>query len=170
MSWLSRMVNVARGRRLNQDLDDEFHFHMSERADELMREGVPAKEAHARARRLFGNAGLFREESRDARVWTRLASLVRDVRFALRLYRRSPTITVASLVSLSLAIGTCTAAYSLVDALVLRPLPVNDPNSLIYVGLREVGSTQDGLSFNYPLFAEMRTASRGRVALFALSD
>jgi predicted permease len=100
----------------------------------------------------------------------RLESIVRDIAFGLRVCRGSKAVTAAAVVSLSLAIGACTAAFSLIDALLLRPLPVDDPSSLIYVAVRAPGETRDGLSFNYPLFREMRDAGRPYVRLFAMSD
>ena len=100
----------------------------------------------------------------------RLESVFRDISFATRLWRRNKLVTGAALVSLSLAVGACTAAFSLIDALILRTLPVDDPRSLIYVALRTPAETGDGLSFNYPLFREMRGASSAQVRLFALSD
>ena len=100
----------------------------------------------------------------------RLESIGRDLRFSLRLCRRHKTVTAAAVVSLSLAIGACTAAFSLIDALILRPLPVDDPESLTYLALRAPGATRDGLSFNYPLFVSLRDAGRSHVRLFAMSD
>lgn len=99
-----------------------------------------------------------------------LDSLLRDIAFGSRLCRRHKTITVSVVASLSLAIGACTAAFSLIDALILRPLPVEHPESLIYVGLRAPGDNRDGLSFNYPLFVELRDTARPTVRLFAMSD
>jgi hypothetical protein len=100
----------------------------------------------------------------------RLESVFRDISCATRLWRRHKLVTGAALVSLSLAVGACTAAFSLIDALILRTLPVDDPRSLIYVALRTPAETGDGLSFNYPLFRELRGASSAQVRLFALSD
>lgn len=100
----------------------------------------------------------------------RFESIRRDVEFGLRLCRRNKIVTAAAIVSLSLAIGACTAAYSLIDALILRPLPVDDPHSLIVVAQRAPGESRDALSFNYPLFAGMRDAGRPYVRLFAVSD
>ena len=79
-------------------------------------------------------------------------------------------VTAAALVSLSLAIGACTAAFSLIDALILRTLPVDDPRSLVYLALRTPAEPRDGLSFNYPLFRELRAAGSRQVRLFAVSD
>ena len=77
----------------------------------------------------------MRESSRDIKLLPRLESILRDVGFGLRLCLRNKIVTAAAVVSLSLAIGACTAAFSLIDALILRPLPVNDPQSLIYIAL-----------------------------------
>ena len=97
-------------------------------------------------------------------------SVLRDARFGVRLCGRHKIVTAAAIVSLSLTIGASTAAFSLIDALILRPLPVDDPGSLIYVGQRAPGESRDGLSFNYPLFDAMREAGRPYVRLFAMSD
>ena len=170
MSWLSRFVSVIRSDRLNRDLDDEMRFHLEERTEEYTRAGLSIEEASARARREFGSPPLMRDESRDIKLLPRIESIFRDVSFALRMWRRNKLATGAALVSLSLAIGACTAAFSLIDALILRTLPVDDPQTLIYVALRSPAEARDGLSFNYPLFREMRAASSGQVRLFAVSD
>jgi len=161
---------VIRSGRLNRDLDDEIRFHLEARTEEYMREGLSTEEAGARARRQFGNPTLVRDESRDLKLFPRLESILRDVSFAVRLWRRNRLVTGAALVSLSLAIGACTAAFSLIDALILRTLPVDEPRSLVYVALRTPAEPHDGLSFNYPLFREMRAATSRHLRLFALSD
>jgi predicted permease len=170
MSWLSRLVNVIRRDRVDRDLEEEMRFHLAARTDDLVGDGMPAEDARAHARRQFGNALLIRESSRDIKLLPRLESILRDVGFGLRLCLRNKTVTAAAVVSLSLAIGACTAAFSLIDALILRPLPVIDPQTLIYIALRVPGENRDGLSFNYPLFVELRNASRAQVRLFAMSD
>ena len=161
---------MIRSGRLNRDLDDEIRFHLEARTEEYMREGLSTEEAGARARRQFGNPTLVRDESRDLKLFPRLESILRDVSFAVRLWRRNRLVTGAALVSLSLAIGACTAAFSLIDALILRTLPVDEPRSLVYVALRTPAEPHDGLSFNYPLFREMRAATSRHLRLFALSD
>ena len=170
MSWFSRLVRVIRSDRLNRDLDDEMRFHLDERIEEYTSAGLSIEDASARARRQFGNPALLRDASRDIKLLPRLESILRDVSFAARLWRRNKLVTAAALVSLSLAVGACTAAFSLIDALILRTLPVDDPRSLIYVALRVPAEDRDGLAFNYPLFREMRAASSRQVRLFALSD
>ena len=170
MSWFSRLLSVMRSGRVNRDLDDEIRFHLEARIEEYTRAGLSIEEASARARRQFGDPALVREASRDIKLMPRLESILRDGAFAMRLWRRNKLVTGAALVSLSLAIGSCTAAFSLVDALILRTLPVEDPQSLIYVALRAPADARDALSFNYPLFREMRAAGRPHLRLFAVSD
>jgi predicted permease len=170
MSWLSRLVRVIRSNRLNRDLDDEMQFHLEALTEEYIKEGLSLDEARARARRQFGSPALLRDTSRDIKLLPRLESILRDVSFATRLWRRNKLVTAAAVLSLSLAIGACAAAFSLIDALILRVLPVDDPQSLIYVALRAPAEDRDGLSFNYPLFREMRAASSRQVRLFALGD
>ena len=170
MSWLSRFVSVIRSDRLNRDLDDEMRFHLDARTEEYAKAGLSIEEARAQARRQFGSPALLRDASRDIKLLPRLESILRDVSFATRLWRRNKLVTGAALVSLSLAVGACTAAFSLIDALILRMLPVDDPQALIYVALRVPTEDRDGLAFNYPLFREMRVASSRQVRLFALSD
>ena len=170
MSWLSRMVNVIRHNRVDDDLEEEIRFHLAARTEDLISEGVPAGEAGDRAHRQFGNTLLRRESSRDVKLLPRLESMLRDIGFGIRILRRNKTVTAAAVVSLSLAIGACTAAFSLIDALILRPLPVVDPSSLSYVALRAPGDVRDNMSFNYPLFVRMRDAGHSQIRLFALSD
>jgi hypothetical protein len=169
MSWLSRVLNVGRGRRVNAQLDDEFRFHIASRAEELMRQGMTADKAQEQAKRLFGNALVLRDSSRDIKMSARLESIVRDVRFGLRLFRKYPSVAAAAILSLSLTIGACTGAFSLINALILRPLPVADPQSLVYAVYRPPGDAEDSASFNYPLFERMRAASGAQIQLFDMS-
>jgi predicted permease len=170
VSWFSRVVNIVRRNGVNRDLDEEIQFHLDARTDELVRGGMSADEARREAQRLFGNRLKVRDTSGDIKLSARLESILLDVNFALRLWRRNKTATAAALISLSLAVGACAAAFSLVDALILRSLPVSDPASLVYIAQRAPGDREDGLSFNYPLFNSMRNATRAQVRLFAMSD
>jgi predicted permease len=170
MSWVSRVLNVVRRTRVDRELDEEIRFHLEARAAELSSAGLSAAEARERARRRFGSPLRVRESSQDVKLVPWLESILRDVGFSLRLCRRDKLATAAAFVSLSLAIGACAAAFSLIDALILRPLPVADPQSLVYLAARAPADGRDGLSFNYPLFGRMRDAGRPSVHLFALSD
>ena len=168
MSWLSRVVNVFRQERVTDELDEELQFHVESRARDLIADGLAPDEAYREARRRLGNAGVIRERSREVKLVAGLDALMRDMRFAIRMLRRDLVVSLAAIASLALAIGGCTAAFALVDALILRPLPVRDPATLVSVGVLE-GGDRDRTSFNYPLFTRLVEAARGRVELAAFS-
>jgi predicted permease len=171
MSWLSRLANVFRSERLNRDLEDEIRFHLDTRAAEFRRRGMAPAEAAREAQRRLGNEWLVRETSRDVKLLPWLDSVVRDVRYGSRILCKSPLITATAILSLALAIGACTAAFSLIDALILRPLPVRDPEGLVYLTYpSDRPGVREGDSFNYPLFEHLRDASRERVELFGVSS
>ena len=170
MSWWSRTVNVLRAKRLDRDLDEELQFHVEARAREFMADGMAEPEARARARRRFGSALRLREQSRDVKLWPWLESVVRDTRFAIRALRKHSVVTLAALVSLALAVGACLAAFSVIDALILRPLAIHDPDRLVHLTFRnDDPGRPDVETFNDPLFKRLRDAGRGTVDLFAMS-
>jgi predicted permease len=177
MSWLSRIANAFRSSRVDRILDDEMTFHIESRIADLVEGGMTRGDAEAMARRQFGNRLLLRDQSRDAKLLPWLDSLVRDVRLGARMLRKNQTVTAAAIVSLSLALGACAAAFSLVDALILRPLPVHRPEQLIYLTFPNVNpdlpasvnpELPDDDVFSDPAFVRLRDAGRGLVDLFAI--
>src|SRR5246127_1662032 len=122
MSWLTRIVNVLRADRLNPEIDEELQSHLAE-ATEQGRD--PAE-----ARRAFGSPLRLREESRDVRLIAWLDSLRADTVFGWRQLKKKKVTSAAAILSLALAIGSCTSAFRLIDALLLRPLPVKNPDRL----------------------------------------
>jgi putative ABC transport system permease protein len=163
MSFLSRLINVFRSDCVDDDLQDELRFHLDSRIDDLVAGGLSRTEAEREAARRFGHVLRVRESSRDVKLLPWLESLVQDARFGMRLLRRDGSVTAAAVLSLGLAIGACTAAFSLVDALILRHLPVPEPERLIYLASR----TRE--SFTYPLYQRLRTAAADRADLFLMS-
>src|SRR5215471_15598896 len=170
MSWFSRLVNVFRSDRVNHDLEDEIRFHLDTRTEEFRRRGMTPEEAAQEARRRLGNEWVARENSRDVKLLPWIDSVVRDARYGSRMLCKSPVVTAAAILSLALAIGACTAAYSMIDALILRPLPVRDPEGLVYLTCpADRPGAPEGDNFNYPLFERLRDASREKVELFGVS-
>jgi predicted permease len=170
VSWWSRLANVFRTDRVNRDLDEELRLHVEERTHDLIADGMSRDEAQREASRRLGNALRLRDASRDARVLVWLDSLVRDGRLGLRLLRKHAVVTAAVVLSLALALGACLAAFALIDALILRPLPVRDPGRLVYLSYRnDTPGQPDTETFNDPLFVRLREAGRGTVDLFAVS-
>jgi predicted permease len=170
MSWLSRLSNVFRGNRLDRDLDDELQFHIQARVEDLIRRGLTPEDAAQQAQRHFGNQLLLRERSRDVKLFSWLESIFHDVRFGLRMLRKDRAVTAAAVVSLSLAIGACTAAFSLIDAVILRKLPVREPDKLISFTYPEpFGRPMQSDFFRYPLFEQFRQAAGRQVDLFGIT-
>lgn len=170
MSWWSRLTNVFTAGRLERELDEELQFHRDERIRELMAGGLSREAATSAVARRFGNPLLLREQSRDVKLFPWLDSLIRDVRQGVRALIKHCAVTGASVLSLALALGACVAAFSLVDALILRPLPVRQPERLVYLAFpTDNPERPEGDTFNDPLFVRVRDASREHAALFAMS-
>jgi predicted permease len=167
MSWISRAANAFRGSRLDRELDDELRFHYESRVEELIREGRTLREAEREARRRLGNSLAYREAGRDIRLSPRLEALWKDARFGVRMLLKDSVVSAAALISLAVAIGACVAAFALIDAAILRPLPVRDPQSLVYLTY-EIGNPSPAVSFSYPMLQRLRAAG-APVDLYAVS-
>ena len=169
MSVFSRVTNAFRSACVNRHLDDEMAFHIECRVAELVAGGMSPQAAESLARRQFGNRLRLREESRDVKLLPWLDSLMRDLRLGMRVAIKNRLVTAAAIASLSLALGACMAAFSLVDALILRPLPVHEPERLIHLtypsGNPEAAEND---TFSAPAFERLRDASREQVDLFAM--
>ncbi|MCU1236584.1 MAG: hypothetical protein JWP63_4551 [Candidatus Solibacter sp.] len=163
MSILSRITNVFR-RDVSRDIDEEFEGHI---ADAIEHGRDPAE-----ARRAFGSPLQLREQSRDLRLLPWLDSLRADAVFGMRQLLKRKVTSLAAILSLGLAIGACTAAFRLIDALLLRPLPVAGASRLYMLYRQGIGfdgkpQTFDGWA--YPSFELMRAAVKDQADLLAVS-
>ena len=152
MSWIRRFGNAFRQNRLNREIDEELAGHI----EEAMEQGNSADEA----RRALGPALRFREQSRDIKLLPWLDSVASDVVFGWRQLKRRRVANATAILSLGLAIGATTAAFRLVDAVLLRKLPVAEPHRLYYAALTNF-KDRDGLpdyndDFDYPTFRQYR--------------
>jgi len=164
MSLASRIANIFRPGRLNREIDDEFASHI----DEAIASGRDPGEA----RRAFGSALRQRESSRDVRVAAWLDSLRADSIFALRQFQRHRIASAAAVVSLALAVGASTTAFRLIDALLLHPMPVSNPERLYVVAFTGggiAGAPEEWDSASYPMFERMRDAVSSSADLVAVS-
>jgi predicted permease len=164
MSLWSRIANVFLGHSLSREIDEEIQSHI----DEAIRQGRDP----AQARRAFGSALRHREESRDVRIIAWLDSLRADAVFGWRQLRKNRVTSAAAILSLALAIGACTSAFRLIDALLLRPLPVAEPERLYVLarqGMDPAGNFRISESSEYPLFRQMRAVVKDQAELIAVS-
>ena len=159
MSELARRVRMWFGRRqFDRDLEDEMRLHQELRARQVASNGVPADDARAAARRRFGNATLLREKSRDAWGWRWLEDLAQDLRYGARILARSPGFAIVAILTLALGIGANTAMFSLLDQIVLRLLPVNQPERLVKVTMpgNNYGNSFASDRISWPMFEDIR--------------
>ncbi|MGD0221578.1 MAG: ABC transporter permease [Terriglobia bacterium] len=164
MSFWSRVANMFRGDRLNREIDEELQGHV----EEAVAEGRDPVEA----RRSLGSPLRLREESRDVRLVAWLDSLRADAIFGWRQLEKRKATSAAAILSLALGIGACTSAFRLIDALLLRPLPVSQPEQLYALARQAIGPDGKPAVFDgwaYPDFALMRAAAKDQADLIAIS-
>ena len=164
MSIWSRISYVFRGDRLNREIDEEFADHIEE--------AIAAGNDPAEVRRSFGSQLRLREQSHDARIIAWLDCLRADLVFGWRQLMKRKVTTAAAVLSLALAIGACTSAFRLIDALFLRPLPVAHADRLNVLAVRVPDGNRAPRTFeqfSYPEFARLRAAARGQAELITAS-
>jgi len=159
MSFFSRLRNSLHSRRLDQELGEEMRDHLERRVAQLREQGFGAEDAQRQAALRFGNITQLREKSRDIRLLAPLEAMLQDTRYAWRGMRKSPAFAVTAVLSLALAIGANTAIYSIVDAAMLRPLPVPESEQLFtlawpspFDGAVGPGQSAERDQFSYPTY------------------
>jgi putative ABC transport system permease protein len=165
MPFWSRMANVFRGERVNREIDEELQAHI----EEALAQGRDAAEV----RRAFGSPLRLREESRDIRLLSWLDSLRADAVFGWRQIVKKKVTSAAAILSLALAVGACTSAFRLIDALLLRPLPVAGAERLYSVTFQSPSATDSSVipydSCSYPMFRRMRLDVQDQAEAVAIS-
>lgn len=138
MGWLSelgrRLWMLVHRQQFDADLEEEMRLHLELREQDQVQAGLGPTEARQRALRRFGNDMLLREKSHMVWGWQWLEHLVQDVNYGIRAMLRSPGITLVALLTLALGIGANAAIFTLVHAVMMKGLPVSDPNTLVRVG------------------------------------
>jgi hypothetical protein len=155
--FFSRVRGLFGRRRQDADLDDDIAAHLDLLAREYEGHGLSAAEALAAARREFGGVQQTKEAYRDQRGLPLLDALGQDLRYGVRMLRRSPVFAATAVLSLALGIGANTAIFSLLNVVMFRRLPVHDPERLVIVRAQQAGGA--GI-LSYPVFEELRAQQR----------
>jgi predicted permease len=151
--------------RQNRELDEEIRAHLAMASRDRMERGETPGAASSAARREFGNSTLIQEVTREMWGWNSLETLLQDVRYALRMMRRTPGFTAVAILSLALGIGANTAIFSLIDTLMLRSLPVDRPEQLVEL-LTNRGSSHFN-AFSWQTYQYLRDHNRTLSGLIA---
>lgn len=148
--------------QLETELEKELHFHLEQHASELIAQGYPPAEARRRARLALGGPEQVKEGCRDARGTRWLEDLLQDTRFALRMLRKTPGFAAVALLTLALGSGVTTIVFTVVNSVLLKPLPYSEPGRLVTMQEKPETANQFGdiWAFAYPNFVDCERQSR----------
>ena len=162
---------MFRHKRSAEDFAEEIKAHLELEADDLEREGLRPELALRNARRAFGNVASAQERFYMRNRWSSLDKLVRDFRFSFRSLAQSPGFAVTAILTLALGIGANTAVFSVMNAVLLRSLPVADPDRLVYFRTSNpplgTGTIDTNETFSYSVYDALRQQARGLSAVIA---
>src|SRR5436190_14386483 len=129
-----RLRSLVWKMRVEQELSEELRFHLEKLSEEKVAKGMTSQEARYAALRELGGVEQIKEECRDMRRVNYIENFIQDVRYGLRQLRRSPGFTAVAIITLALGIGANTAIFTLINSLLLRSLPVENPKELLLLG------------------------------------
>lgn len=157
MSWWRRLWALIRSRRLDRELDEELGGHIAMRTAANRASGATDDEARRAAERQFGNRTRIKEQTRDRDILPWVESVVQDLRYAARQLRRSPGFAMAAIAAMALGIGANAAVFTLVNAVLLRALPFDQPDRIVSVWMQPPNGAR--LPFSQEDFEDLRDGS-----------
>src|SRR5215472_14555266 len=152
-----RLRSLLRHERVEAELDDELRFHFDQQVEKHVRSGLSREEAVRQARWFFGGIDQVKEECRDARGVQLMDSLLQDIRYGFRMLRKKPAFTLVAVLTLALGVGGNTAIFSIVNAVLLRPLSYHDPDRLVRISFNSTGLGLRDVPFSVPELEDLRT-------------
>lgn len=164
---LARLRGLVSRGRADVALDDDIQAHLELLTRDYIHRGLSPRDAQAAARRAFGGVDQMKEAYRDQRGLPAIETFLQDVRYAARMLRRDPVFAMVAIVSLAIGIGASTAAFSVFNAVILRPLPVPDPDRLVLLQPQRRG--ERFILFN-PIYEELRARQTTLSGVFAAND
>src|SRR5579863_10213963 len=188
-SWALRFVSRVSGlfgqKKADSEFDCEMQIHLQLLTEKFIRQGMGPQDADSAARRQFGNTTLLRQSHRESHTFLSFSTVFQDVRYSLRILRKSPGFTTIAVASLALAIGANTAIFSVAKNLLYDRLGVSHPEQLRLLGWagddkvavhsywssyesRDAGMKSE--CFSYPVFRELQANNRSLEGLFAFKD
>jgi len=159
--------SLFRKQQIDADLDDELHSTIDLLADQKVREGLSPAAARRAARIELGGVEQVKESVRAARVSAWFDTVLQDLRFALRMLRKSPSFTVVAVLTLALGIGVNTTIFTIFNGFLLRPLPVPHAGQIVALAVQEKGFPVGARGFSYPEFVDVREQVGSAVDVFA---
>jgi predicted permease len=162
-----KFLNLFRRRQLDVEMQTEMQHHLEEQTRRNLQAGMSSDEAACAAQRQFGNLVSLQERAREARGWIWLEQFGKDLNYALRSLRRSPSFTLTAVLTLGLGIGINAALFTAYNTIALRSLPVKDPQTLVKITGQHGGLGFFG-SFSYPEYAAYRESNRTLSAVVAI--
>ncbi len=149
MAWIGEMwrraVGLMRRDLMEQEFEEEMRLHREMREREMIANGTDREEARYAANRAFGNATAMSERGREAWGWRWLEDFVGDLKFGARMLRKNPGFAATAILTLALGIGANTAIFSVVNAVLLQPLPYRDPGRLVSAGEFDPNMNDDAM-------------------------
>jgi predicted permease len=166
-----RVQSLWRSEQLHNEIHEELSFHIEQRTADNIRRGMPAEVARRDAEQRFGGLSRIKEQGYELRTATWIEHFVKDLRYGMRMLRKAPGFTSVAVLTLALGIGANTAVFSVMNAVLLKSLPVTDPDRVFYLNTsgapKRTGTIDSHETFSYPVYENLRQQHRGLTEVMA---